>query len=58
MAAPSLPAALRAEADGVYAIEAATALIIAHGVWPNINDAVQIPGTLFRRAWMKRPADA
>jgi hypothetical protein len=46
MAAPSLPGALRAEADGVYAIEAATGLIIAHGTWLDLNDAVRIPGDL------------
>ena len=28
-----LPAALRAAADGLYALEAATGLIIAHGTW-------------------------
>jgi hypothetical protein len=30
---PPLPAALRAAADGLYALEAATGLIIAHGTW-------------------------
>jgi hypothetical protein len=51
MAAPSLPAVLRAGADGLYAIEAATGLIIAHGMWPDpdLNDAVQIPEALCRR---------
>ena len=29
----SLPAALRAGAEGLYALEAATGLIIAHGTW-------------------------
>jgi hypothetical protein len=33
MTAPSLPAALRAGADGLYTLEAATRLIIAHGTW-------------------------
>jgi hypothetical protein len=32
MALP-LPAALRAAAEGLYALEAATGLIIAHGTW-------------------------
>jgi hypothetical protein len=33
MTASSLPAALRAAAEGLYALEAATGLIIAHGSW-------------------------
>jgi ABC-type phosphate transport system ATPase subunit len=33
MTAPSLSAALRAGASGLYALEAATGLIIAHGTW-------------------------
>ncbi|SRR6266851_173369 len=33
MTASSLPAALRAAADGLYALEAATGLIIAHASW-------------------------
>jgi hypothetical protein len=33
MTAPSLPAALRAGAAGLYALEAAAGLIIAHGTW-------------------------
>jgi hypothetical protein len=33
MTASPLPAALRAGAGGLYAIEAATGLIIAHGTW-------------------------
>ena len=33
MTASSLPAALRAGAQGLYALEAATGLIIAHGTW-------------------------
>ena len=33
MTAPSLHAALRAGAEGLYALEAATGLIIAHGTW-------------------------
>jgi hypothetical protein len=33
MTAPSLPAALRSAAQGIYALKAATGLIIAHGTW-------------------------
>ena len=33
MTASSLPAALRAGADGICTLEAAAALIIAHGTW-------------------------
>ena len=33
MTASSLPAALRAAAEGLYTLEAATGLIIAHGTW-------------------------
>jgi hypothetical protein len=33
MIAPSLPAELRAAATGIYALEAAVGLIIAHGTW-------------------------
>jgi hypothetical protein len=33
MTTTSLPAALRAGAEGLYALEAATGLIIAHGTW-------------------------
>jgi hypothetical protein len=33
MTASSLPAALRAGAEGLHALEAATGLIIAHGTW-------------------------
>lgn len=33
MTASPLPAALRAGADGLYALEAATGLIIAHASW-------------------------
>ncbi len=33
MTTSSLPAALRAAAEGLYALEAATGLIIAHGTW-------------------------
>jgi hypothetical protein len=33
MTAPSLPAALRAGAAGIYCLEAAAGLIIAHGTW-------------------------
>jgi hypothetical protein len=33
MTASSLPEALRAAADGLYSLEAATGLIIAHASW-------------------------
>jgi hypothetical protein len=33
MTAPSLPSELRAAAAGIYALEAAAGLIIAHGTW-------------------------
>jgi hypothetical protein len=33
MTATALPTALRAAAEGLYALEAATGLIIAHGTW-------------------------
>jgi hypothetical protein len=33
-----LPAALRAAANGLYALEAATGLIIAHGTWLTRED--------------------
>jgi hypothetical protein len=38
MTASSLPAALRAGAEGLYALEAATGLIIAHGTWLERDD--------------------
>jgi hypothetical protein len=38
MTALSLPAALRAGAEGLYALEAATGLIIAHGTWLERDD--------------------
>jgi len=38
MTAPSLPAALRAGAAGLYALEAAVGLIIAHGTWLTRDD--------------------
>jgi hypothetical protein len=38
MTDPSLPAALRAAAEGLYALEAATGLIIAHGTWLERDD--------------------
>ncbi len=38
MTAPSLPAALRAGASGLYALEAAAGLIIAHGTWLTRDD--------------------
>jgi hypothetical protein len=34
----SIPAALRAGAEGLYALEAATGLIIAHGTWLERDD--------------------
>lgn len=33
MTPPSLPAALRAGAQGIYVLEAAAGLVIAHGTW-------------------------
>jgi hypothetical protein len=49
MTAPPLPAALRAAADGLYALEAATGLIIAHGTWLDRDDFARFihrgPGT-------------
>jgi hypothetical protein len=41
--ASSLPAALRAGADGLYALEAATGLIIAHASWLARED-FRLPG--------------
>jgi hypothetical protein len=38
MTVQSLPAALRAAAQGIYAIEAATGLIVAHGTWLERDD--------------------
>ncbi len=38
MTAPWLPAALRAGADGIYALEATTGLIIAHATWLDRED--------------------
>lgn len=38
MTTTSLPAALRAAAEGLYAIEAATGLFIAHGTWLHRED--------------------
>jgi hypothetical protein len=38
MTVPPLPAALRAAAEGLYALEAATGLIIAHGTWLERSD--------------------
>jgi hypothetical protein len=38
MTAPSLPAELRAGAAGLYALEAAVGLIIAHGAWLTRED--------------------
>ncbi len=41
MTASSLPAALRAGADGLYAIEAATGLVIANASWLARDDFVR-----------------
>jgi hypothetical protein len=38
MTAPSLPTALRAGAQGIYALEAAAGLVIAHGTWLDRDD--------------------
>jgi hypothetical protein len=38
MTASSVPAALRAGAQGLYTLEAATGLIIAHGTWLTRDD--------------------
>ncbi|MGH3191387.1 MAG: hypothetical protein ACRDPY_18425 [Streptosporangiaceae bacterium] len=38
MTGASLPAALRAAAEGLYALEAAAGLIIAHGTWLERDD--------------------
>ena len=38
MTSPSLPAALRAAAVGIYTLEAATWLVIAHGTWLTRDD--------------------
>ena len=38
MTVQSLPAALRAAAQGIYALEAATGLIVAHGTWLERDD--------------------
>ncbi len=38
MTASSLPAALRAAAEGLYTLEAAAGLIIAHGTWLSRDD--------------------
>jgi hypothetical protein len=38
MTASSLPAALRAAAEGLYTLEAAAGLIIAHGTWLGRDD--------------------
>jgi hypothetical protein len=42
MTAPSLPAALRAGAAGLYALEAATGLIIAHAAWLARDDFTRL----------------
>jgi hypothetical protein len=33
MTATALPTALRAAAEGIYTLEAATGLVIGHGTW-------------------------
>jgi hypothetical protein len=38
MTDPQLQAALRAGADGLYALEAGTGMILAHGTWPARED--------------------
>jgi hypothetical protein len=54
MTSSSLQAALRAGADGLYALEAGTGLLIAHGSWLaradfhrfiHIADSITSPGT-------------
>jgi hypothetical protein len=54
MTASSLQEALRAGAEGLYAMEAGTGLIIAHGSWPGredfgryirTGDSITSPGT-------------
>ena len=41
MTASSLPAALRAGAEGLYTLEAATGMIIAHGTWLSRDDFIR-----------------
>ena len=41
MTASSLPAALRAGAEGLYTLEAAAGLIIAHGTWLSRDDFIR-----------------
>ena len=41
MTVQSLPAALRAAAEGIYALESATGLIIAHGTWLDRTDFIR-----------------
>lgn len=38
MTDPKLRSALRAGADGLYALEAGTGMILAHGTWPARED--------------------
>jgi hypothetical protein len=54
MTDPELQSALRADADGLYALEAGTGMIIAHGTWParedfrcfvHVADSITAPGT-------------
>jgi hypothetical protein len=54
MTDPQLQAALRAGADGLYALEAGTGMILAHGTWParedfrcfvHVADSITDPGT-------------
>lgn len=39
MTASSLPAAIRAAAEGICTLEAATGLVIAHGTWLGRDDS-------------------
>ncbi|HEY2268226.1 MAG TPA: hypothetical protein VGI96_36815, partial [Streptosporangiaceae bacterium] len=54
MTDPELQSALRAGADGLYALEAGTGMILAHGTWParedfrsfvRTTDSITDPGT-------------
>lgn len=54
MTDPELRSALRAGADGLYALEAGTGMILAHGTWPSredfqcfvhVADSITAPGT-------------
>jgi len=54
MSDPELQSALRAGAAGLYALEAGTGMILAHGTWParedfryfvHVADSITAPGT-------------